>query len=231
MSGRWAWALGGSVVIHVALVAAAWRARSPSSEPRVVVPALREPVAVRLWQPGPPDAPPAAPLRKATAFNPGGVQGRAPNRRVTAPEDSSLPQEVGSAEQTAHPEETPGPATSPGSSGPGSGQSVAGQSGSPGTSFGGSAGGGGAELAALHQRLAEAAESCYPPAARRLRLTGQLELAFCLAADGRAASHSLAASSGSELLDRAALACILDRAAPLPVRSGCFRVPVRFGVP
>jgi TonB family protein len=96
---------------------------------------------------------------------------------------------------------------------------------------GGSAGASGPDLTALHQRLAEAAQSCYPAAARRLRLSGQLELAFCASADGRASNPSLGFSSGSELLDRAALDCLLDRAAPLPVRSGCFRVPVRFGMP
>jgi protein TonB len=81
------------------------------------------------------------------------------------------------------------------------------------------------ELAA---RLAAAARRCYPAAAVRFRLRGEALLAFCLGEDGAARSVAVARSSGSPLLDRAALECVLPGALPAPGAAGCFELPVRF---
>jgi TonB family protein len=86
-----------------------------------------------------------------------------------------------------------------------------------------------ARLGELHRRLAEAAERCYPNAARRFRLRGEVPLHFCLNAQGAATALSLEGSTGSPLLDRSALECVVPGAQPLSGFEGCFLVPVRFG--
>lgn len=110
----------------------------------------------------------------------------------------------------------------------GSGEIPSGQSGSGGQS----PSRGGAmtpeRIAELHQRLASSAQRCYPPAARRLRLHGQVGLHFCLGEDGLAESRSLRGSTGSALLDRASLDCVLAGALPVPAMVGCYDVQVRF---
>jgi TonB family protein len=87
----------------------------------------------------------------------------------------------------------------------------------------------GARLGELHRRLAEAAVRCYPAAARRFRLRGEVPLHFCLDAGGAATALSLEGSTGSPLLDRSALECVVPGAQPLSGFEGCFLVPVRFG--
>jgi TonB family protein len=87
----------------------------------------------------------------------------------------------------------------------------------------------GARLGELHRRLAEAAARCYPTAAQRFRLTGEVPLHFCLDAAGVATALSLEGSTGSALLDRSALECVVAGAQPLSGFEGCFLVPVRFG--
>jgi TonB family protein len=84
-------------------------------------------------------------------------------------------------------------------------------------------------LGELHRRLAEAAEHCYPAAARRFRLRGEVVLHFCLDAAGAATALSLEGSTGSPLLNRSALECVVPGAQPLSGFEGCFLVPVRFG--
>ena len=84
-------------------------------------------------------------------------------------------------------------------------------------------------LGELHRRLAEAAERCYPAAARRFRLRGEVVLHFCLDAAGAATALSLEGSTGSPLLNRSALECVVPGAQPLSGFEGCFLVPVRFG--
>ncbi len=86
-----------------------------------------------------------------------------------------------------------------------------------------------ARLGELHRRLAEAAERCYPKAAQRFRLRGEVPLHFCLNAEGAATALSLEGSTGSPLLDRSALECVVPGAQPLSGFEGCFLVPVRFG--
>jgi TonB family protein len=97
----------------------------------------------------------------------------------------------------------------------------------PGLGEGG--GHGGSRLGELHRRLAEAAVRCYPAAARRFRLTGEVPVHFCLDAAGTATALSLEGSTGSPLLDRSALECVVPGAQPLSGFEGCFLVPVRFG--
>jgi TonB family protein len=80
----------------------------------------------------------------------------------------------------------------------------------------------------LHQRLATSARRCYPPTARRLRLHGEVGLHFCLNSDGFAQSQALRGSTGSALLDRASLECVLAGALPAPGMVGCYDVQVRF---
>lgn len=88
------------------------------------------------------------------------------------------------------------------------------------------------ELTALmHARLAAVAEGCYPPAAKRFRQRGTVQLSFCIDASGAARTTEVTQSSGSELLDAAARTCVVARAAPFPPEAveRCFAVPVRFG--
>jgi TonB family protein len=84
-------------------------------------------------------------------------------------------------------------------------------------------------LGELHRRLAEAAERCYPAAARRFRLRGEVMLHFCLDAAGATTALGLEGSTGSPLLNRSALECVVPGAQPLSGFEGCFLVPVRFG--
>ena len=126
------------------------------------------------------------------------------------------------------------PAPGPGSS-PAEGQpEVAGRPGA-GTVPGGEAARGGTAgpsdwlVGELHRRLAEAAARCYPAAARRLRLHGEVPVRFCLDARGGASGLSLVGSTGSAVLDRSALECVVPGAEPLPAVAGCFQVAVRFG--
>src|SRR5262249_27209600 len=75
-------------------------------------------------------------------------------------------------------------------------------------------------LAELHRRLNAAAQKCYPPRARRLRLRGEVSLLFALNAQGEASRVELARSSGSPILDEAATECVLRGALPAPGRPG-----------
>jgi periplasmic protein TonB len=141
------------------------------------------------------------------------------------------------AAEVARPEApTPSPEADRGQGAPGEGLEAAAGSGTEvggGAREGGGPGaaGGGADprLAELHRRLAEAAARCYPPAAQRLRLRGEVPLRFCLDAQGGASGLSLLGTTGSTLLDRSALECVVPGAEPLPPLAGCFQVAVRFG--
>ncbi len=84
-------------------------------------------------------------------------------------------------------------------------------------------------LGELHRRLAVAAQRCYPAAARRFRLQGEVPVHFCLDGHGVASALRLEGSSGSPLLDRSALECVVPGAEPLAGLEGCFLVPVHFG--
>ncbi len=113
--------------------------------------------------------------------------------------------------------------------------SPSGVEGSPSTSLGSARGEPvpspppGASLGELHQKLSQSALRCYPPAARRFRLEGTVNVSFCLDEAGALASLALNGTTGSPVLDRAAEACVVQGALPLPVSAGCYAVPVRFG--
>lgn len=86
----------------------------------------------------------------------------------------------------------------------------------------------GQRLSELHQRLASAARRCYPSTANRLRQRGTVQLHFCLTPQGSASISQLEGTTGSALLDRAALECVLPRALPAPDMDGCYDVAIRF---
>jgi TonB family protein len=83
----------------------------------------------------------------------------------------------------------------------------------------------------MHAALAASAQRCYPPAAKRYRLSGEATVEFCLDASGGLSSTKLASSSGENLLDDAARDCVIAGALPFPkdAAGGCYSVPVRFG--
>ncbi len=83
-------------------------------------------------------------------------------------------------------------------------------------------------LLELHQRLASAARRCYPGTAHRLRQRGTVQLHFCLSPQGTASTSTLEGTTGSALLDRAALECVLPGALPAPGMPGCYDVAIRF---
>lgn len=87
-------------------------------------------------------------------------------------------------------------------------------------------------IALVHARLAAAADRCYPAAARRFQQRGTVHVSFCTDASGAAASATVTASSGAELLDTAARTCVVESASPFPREASahCFSVPVRFGL-
>lgn len=93
----------------------------------------------------------------------------------------------------------------------------------------GRGGGADATLSAIHARLRAAAARCYPAAARRYRLQGVVEVSFCVGQGGEVARSAKEVGSGSAVLDRAALDCVIPGAAPYPGDARCYRVPVRFG--
>jgi TonB family protein len=83
----------------------------------------------------------------------------------------------------------------------------------------------------LHARLSASAEKCYPTAAKRFRQRGTVQLSFCADIRGQATHTVVKTSSGFELLDRAALDCVVANASPFPTEAAghCFALPVRFG--
>ena len=84
------------------------------------------------------------------------------------------------------------------------------------------------DRAALEAHLRAHASRCYPPAARKRYVQGGATLHFCIGADGKPDSIEIEKSSGSSLLDRAAIECVLRGAAPLPGPRGCMSVPIWF---
>ncbi len=67
----------------------------------------------------------------------------------------------------------------------------------------------------------------YPPAARREGIEGTVELRFTIVSSGRVGRVEVVSSSGSSLLDRAAIET-LRRAEPLPVAPGWIRLPIAY---
>ncbi|MBI5500770.1 MAG: TonB family protein [Deltaproteobacteria bacterium] len=76
-------------------------------------------------------------------------------------------------------------------------------------------------------RAAVDARKRYPPVARRRGISGTVEVAFVVAADGTVAEVRVALPSGAALLDEAALEAV-RAAAPFAVGGCRFELPVRF---
>lgn len=67
----------------------------------------------------------------------------------------------------------------------------------------------------------------YPASARRRDIAGDVEVAFHLRSDGMAEQVLVMASSGYEILDRAALETV-NRAQPFPATGGQYQFRLRF---
>jgi len=88
------------------------------------------------------------------------------------------------------------------------------------------------EVRSVAERMAEVrrkvqAAASYPPIARKRGVEGEALVAFEIASNGTPHDAATLQSSGSVLLDRAALAAV-EQAAPLPWIYGRVAVPVRF---
>jgi TonB family protein len=101
--------------------------------------------------------------------------------------------------------------------------------GGPGVSSrAGSGAGGGSPHGAILARLRARTAGCYPRAAVRRAVEGVTHVSFCVASDGAPADLRLVASSGSTVLDDAAVDCVVRGAAPLPGAGACVQVPIDF---
>lgn len=220
MSRRAALALALSAAIHAALLGGLLGLAGFGEAARTGTPPHRSAAAttrVRLLG-GSPGAPAAAqvaaPARRSERRRP---------RVLTAPESAPATVAIDEPEQGGEaPDEAVGDAPAAPASGPAGGEA-------PGPVASMGEGVTQPRLEELHRRLAAAASRCYPDAARRFRARGRVTLSFCLDERGGAASASIAAGSGSALLDRAATDCVLPGALPLPGAAGCYTVPVVFG--
>jgi TonB family protein len=229
-------ALAVSVAVHVAVIAAAVRARPPDPvKPKTrIAPQKLETVRVTVLP-----VPHRGPFDSAALRSAGRGEGRSqpltvPVRakpRPTAVEAPARAEEETSEIQALTPDEaatepedssvafiTDVPLTPPERSGA---ESTGLSPREEGRSF---------DVKALHAALAEAARRCYPAAARRYRLSGEAQIDFCLDGSGALSSTRLVASSGAEVLDAAARDCVIAGALPLPREAvgGCYTVPVRF---
>jgi protein TonB len=223
--GEVAWGLSASLAAHLALGAAlvlaapaAGPARARGSRPVAIT-------RMRLVPPGAPGGGAAAverssPVRRAERRPRAAARGA----RLEAP--ASAPPAVGAV--TAAAPSVAEIAEGVGAEGAG-GESAPAEAGSAAGTGTGVEGGGSTALAELASRLGDAARGCYPAAARRLRLRGEVGVVFCVGEGGLASSVRVERSSGSALLDGAASSCVVPGALPSPGASGCFSLPVRFG--
>lgn len=215
-----AWAIGASVAVHGVLFAALWRPLTPSKPTPFAVQVLSRAPGGGAKMPLAASPAPQVRLARATPARRGPPPVAETSR--SGDDEPSAPAEVGP------PGAAVGDSAGTGSALPsGAGGSVA--VGTPGGA--GSGGGDAASWTALHEKLEAAARECYPDAARRFRLRGEVELDFCVGPGGHAVSAHLGGTTGSGALDRAAQECVLSRSEPLGVDRGCFRVPIRFGAP
>ncbi len=226
MSARLWGAIAASAVLHGALVVRLAPSRAPARALAFAPGSGSHALAVLLVTSGrgpvpelaaaPAALPRAAPAR---AVRPRAPSGGSPVAAPAAPAGAELPSGEGEGGAAA-----PGPGL-----GEGAGEGSAPGAGATGEGGGGAGSGGeGALLAELHRRLAAAARSCYPAAARRFGQRGVVRLVFALDATGAASGAALEGTTGSPLLDRAAQECVLSRAAPLPAVPGRYAVDVRF---
>ena len=206
-----------SAVLHLALGAALWlrapgRSGPPSAQGSKA--GQRSTVRVALWTP---------PLAQASMASAPSIRPKAVGRASFRPAVAKLPvrsvdappvDEAGGPPAGAAEAASGAVEDTPGAPGPGTSRPVP------------LPGGAGSSEQTLHSRLAESARRCYPEAARRFSLQGEVVLSFCLRL-GNLATVALQGSTGSGLLDRAARECVVQGALPLAAE-GCYRVPVRF---
>ena len=83
---------------------------------------------------------------------------------------------------------------------------------------------------AVHTKLQNAANSCYPAAAKRFQVKGTVGISFCVT-ETSVANIAVVNPSGSSLLDSAAHDCVVQSAAPFSegAQGYCFSVPIHFG--
>lgn len=117
-----------------------------------------------------------------------------------------------------------------GNTGTGTGAGSGAGTGSPVGGGNGTGHGTGTENAhgALLAHLRDHAQRCYPRAARNRRTHGVVEVSFCIDGAGRPAKETVVHTSGSPLLDRVAIDCVIRGSAPLPAPASCYTVPIRF---
>lgn len=183
----------------------------------------------RTAKTAPAPAPPPSPRSERTVASEAPAEGgRADAPAIdTATSPASEPGVAGGTDTGAEAGAGEGPGTGDGAgagSGAGTGAGTSGAGGSPASEDLHAR-----AIATLSSRLSSAARTCYPPAAKRMRLRGEVTLRFCLDGGGRAVSLEVEHGSGSPLLDRAALECVVPRALPVRDAGGCFSLPVRFG--
>jgi periplasmic protein TonB len=80
----------------------------------------------------------------------------------------------------------------------------------------------------VSRRLKAVAGRCYPDRAATFQIEGTVRLSFCVDPQGKPVGTRLVRSSGSKLLDDAALDCVVRGAAPFTPPGACFAVPVAF---
>ena len=218
----WRAALAVSTGAHAALLGALLLGVRPAPPPR--------PLSVHLWTvPREERGPfPGAASTSASPARPAELPARRPAARSPRAEGRTVPTPgplgplFASASLLAA---APAPASPDGAGTDGAAGALPG----PGPVAGGASVPEASRLEELHRRLALAAARCYPAAARRFRLQGEVPVHFCLDATGAATALSLEGSTGSPLLDRSALECVVPGAQPLSGFEGCFLVPVHFG--
>jgi protein TonB len=253
-NGRLVVALVLSLLVHAALlwarVDALWpHVDASASRPFVVVvepPAHPVSATVRLRpRPSPPpddprpaEAPAPAtaapePARKAAVTRVVTRRAPAPASRLQAPADPSEP----SGGESGPPGSGEGGESEGGLDGPGDGpEGAAAGSGGDGEGAGsGPAVAPGPQvraryLASIRERVA-AGRRVYPAAARRLGFEGTVEVSFEVLPDGRLGAVRASGSSGSELLDEAAVAFVASLAPFEPFPVGLPREPLSLRIP
>lgn len=223
MSARVLIALLASVALHVGVFAALAKTRESSTTTIVAKPAatpvewISVDLAPRPSAPAPaPPAPPAPTASRRPRAAPRAVPSASP------PEPTEELVDVGLSAPTPEVGSSSGTAVL-GAIGRGTNGALGGDLGPQGSN-----GEGGRDLSVLHARLSAAAAHCYPASARRFRIRGRTDVSFCIGADGSVSRIERRKSSGSAVLDRAAIECVLPRAAPLPGPGGCFTAPIVF---
>lgn len=169
----------------------------------------------------------AAPgVGKHTEVELAAVAGLQPNGVTGSPREAGFAASGGSSEGG-------GPQGSGGAVGPGAGfrqgaGAVQGSGAGQAMGAGRGSGGAGAADGALLAHLRDHAQRCYPRAASRRNTRGIVEVSFCVDGAGRPAEERVVQTSGSRLLDAAAIDCVIRGSVPLPAPVDCYTVPIRF---